>query len=139
MAWGSIGKNRSCVSPNGSTPIARRWRGWRRGIFFILAFASRAEIAAEIARASEAPHGPEGPIYPGTCRHLNEDERKTRIASGTAYALRLDVAKAVGRILELTFNERGQGPNGEHGIITVDPLLFGDIVLARRRRQPPTI
>lgn len=95
-------------------------------------FCSRAEIAAEIARASEAPHGPEGPIYPGTCRHLSTEECKTRMASGAPYALRLDVAKAAGRMLELTFEERGRGPNGEHGIIPVNPLLFGDIVLARK-------
>src|SRR6201996_748481 len=95
-------------------------------------FCSRAEIAAEIARASEAPQGPEGPIYPGTCRHLSDDERISRIASGAPYALRLDVAKAAGRMLELTFEEHGHGPNGEHGIIVVDPLLFGDIVLARK-------
>ena len=95
-------------------------------------FCSRAEIAAEIARASEAPHGPEGPIYPGTCRHLSAEERKTRLASGAPYALRLDVAKAAGRMLELTFKERGSGPKGEHGIIPVNPLLFGDIVLARK-------
>jgi glutamyl-Q tRNA(Asp) synthetase len=99
-------------------------------------FCTRAEIAAEVARASEAPHnmslGSEGPIYPGTCRHLSEDERKARIASGASYALRLDVAKAAGRMLELTFEERGSGPRGEHGTIAVDPLLFGDIVLARK-------
>jgi len=95
-------------------------------------FCSRAEIAAEIARASEAPHGPEGPVYSGICRHLSEDERETRIASGAPYALRLNVAKAAGRTLELTFEERGHGPHGEHGAIAVDPLLFGDIVLARK-------
>lgn len=95
-------------------------------------FCTRAEIAAEVARAFEAPHGPEGPIYPGTCRDLSEDERKARIASGAPYALRLDVAKAAGRMLELTFEEHGLGPNGEHGRIAVDPLLFGDIVLARK-------
>jgi glutamyl-Q tRNA(Asp) synthetase len=95
-------------------------------------FCTRAEIAAEIARASQAPHGPEGPIYPGTCRHLSEDDSKTRIASGAPYALRLDVAKAAGRMTELTFEEQGRGPNGEHGTVPVDPLLFGDIVLARK-------
>jgi glutamyl-Q tRNA(Asp) synthetase len=32
----------------------------------------------------------------------------------------------------LCFEELGSGPNGEHGIITADPTLFGDIVLARK-------
>src|ERR1700733_2172327 len=33
-------------------------------------FCTRAEIAAEIARAGGAPQGEEGRIYPGTCRAL---------------------------------------------------------------------
>jgi len=32
----------------------------------------------------------------------------------------------------LTFEEQGAGPNGETGHITVDPMLFGDVVLARK-------
>src|SRR5690242_3332127 len=95
-------------------------------------FCTRAEIAAEIARASEAPHGPEGPIYPGTCRHLSESERAARLASGVAYALRLDSAKAAAETGALTFEETGAGPHSEHGIIAVDPRLFGDVVLARK-------
>jgi glutamyl-Q tRNA(Asp) synthetase len=95
-------------------------------------FCSRAEIAAEIARAAEAPHGPEGQLYPGTCRHLHEDARKARIAAGELYALRLDVAKAAANAGALFFDEKGAGPNGECGIITANPLLFGDIVLARK-------
>ena len=99
-------------------------------------FCTRAEIAAEIARAAEAPHnmalGPEGPVYPGTCRHLGAEDRAARMASGAPYALRLDVAKAAGRMQELTFRENGGGPNGEHGVIDVNPLLFGDVVLARK-------
>jgi glutamyl-Q tRNA(Asp) synthetase len=88
-------------------------------------FCTRAEIAVEIARASEAPHGPEGPHYPGTCRHLNAQERAARVASGAQYALRLDVRKAAAKAGPLTFAEHGE-------TITVDPLLFGDIVLARK-------
>src|SRR5580704_17744457 len=33
-------------------------------------FCTRKEIAGEIARAKEAPSGPDGPLYPGTCRGL---------------------------------------------------------------------
>ena len=93
-------------------------------------FCTRSEIAAEIARAVEAPHGPEGPLYPGTCRALSPSERKARIESGAPYALRLDVGAAAKRLPTLTFHEDGEGPR--HGEIAVDPLLFGDVVLARK-------
>ena len=39
-------------------------------------FCSRRKIQAEIARAIAAPHGPEGPLYPGTCRALSASERR---------------------------------------------------------------
>lgn len=93
-------------------------------------FCTRKEIAVEIARAAEAPSGPDGPIYPGTCRNLSQTERDAR--RGLPHALRLDAAKAAQRAGALTFQEQGQGPNGETGTIRVRPLLFGDIVLARK-------
>jgi glutamyl-Q tRNA(Asp) synthetase len=95
-------------------------------------FCTRAEIAAEIARASEAPHGPEGAQYPGMCRTRSDVDRRARIASGEPYALRLDCAQAAAGLPSLTFVEEGAGPLGETGTIAVDPLLFGDIVLARK-------
>ena len=95
-------------------------------------FCTRKEIAEEIARAVEAPYGPDGPIYPGTCRHLSEDKRAARIAAGTPYALRLDGRKAAALAGPLTFEEHGSGPMGERGVIAVDPGLFGDVVLARK-------
>ena len=56
-------------------------------------FWTRKEITDEIARAGEAQHGPDGPLYPGTCRALSPAERADRMMRGDAYALRLDVAK----------------------------------------------
>lgn len=87
---------------------------------------------SDIARAAEAPHGPEGLPYPGTCRALSSTERESRIGSGAAYALRLDVAKAAQHVGPSSFEEQGSGPDGERGVIAVDPLPFGDIVLARK-------
>lgn len=95
-------------------------------------FCTRAEIASEIARAGEAPHGPEGAHYPGTCRHLDAETRAARIAAGMPYALRLDVATAARRVGSLSFVEEGRGPAGERGTILAEPSLFGDIVLARK-------
>ena len=48
-------------------------------------FCTRREIEA----AATAPHGPEGPPYPGTCRALTDAGREARMARGDAYALRL--------------------------------------------------
>lgn len=104
----------------------------RKGLLYPC-FCTRKEIADEIARAGAAPHGPEGPIYPGTCRALPEEERARRKASGAPYALRLDVAKAAETVpMPLSFEEAGQGPHGEAGTQLADPMTFGDFVLARK-------
>jgi glutamyl-Q tRNA(Asp) synthetase len=95
-------------------------------------FCTRNEIAEEISRAIEAPHGPDGPLYPGTCRALTQQDRKSKLTSGTPYALRLDSQGAAHRTGTLSFHDEGEGPHGEHGDISVDPLLFGDVVLARK-------
>lgn len=85
-------------------------------------FCSRADIAA----APTAPHGPDGPIYPGVCRHLPRADAQARIESGERYALRLDVAAASRRTGPLTWLEHGQGR------LACDPAALGDPVLARK-------
>ena len=45
-------------------------------------FCTRKEIEAEFAASVSAPQGPEGPIYPGTCKALSAAERNLRIARG---------------------------------------------------------
>jgi glutamyl-Q tRNA(Asp) synthetase len=90
-------------------------------------FCTRAAIAREIAVIGHAPHGADGPLYPGTCRHLSADERAARIAAGEAYALRLDTAAAMAAAGPLTAEEEGEGA------FRIDPAtLFGDVVLARK-------
>jgi glutamyl-Q tRNA(Asp) synthetase len=95
-------------------------------------FCTRAEVAAEIARSVEAPRGPDGPIYPGTCRGLSAKDRRSREKSGAAYALRLDSAKSAARAGELFFEEGTGASYTMFKRIPVSPLLFGDIVLARK-------
>lgn len=99
-------------------------------------FCTRKEIAAEIARAGNAPHGltPLGPadaIYPGTCRKLSEVDRAAKRDSGTAFALRLDMASALHEAERdnggaLTWLDRARG------LQTCDPRAQGDVVLARK-------
>lgn len=90
-------------------------------------FCTRAAIAREIAAIGHAPHGADGPLYPGTCRRLSADERARRIAAGEAYALRLDTAAAMATTGPLSAEEEGEGA------FRIDPAtLFGDVVLARK-------
>ena len=90
-------------------------------------FCTRREIAAEIALSPAAPHGAEGPHYPGTCRDLSDAERQTRMEAGEAFALRLDAGRAARRMpADGAFVDR------RFGRITVEPLLHGDVVLARK-------
>ena len=91
-------------------------------------FCTRKEIQREIARAGQAPHGPDGPLYPGTCRTLCADERQAGIAAGRPYALRLDVAKAAAAAGPLTWAEHGRGG----AEIPAEPEIHGDVVLARK-------
>ncbi len=90
-------------------------------------FCTRAAIVREIAAIGHAPHGADGPLYPGTCRRLPAEERAARVARGEAYALRLDTAAAMAAAGPLTAEEEGEGA------VVIDPAtLFGDVVLARK-------
>jgi len=105
-----------------------------RGVLYPC-FCTRKEIAAEIARAGSAPHGPpHGPgeaIYPGLCRGLTNTERQQRIGAGERYALRLDMSRALAEAETehggpLTWYDRAQGQQ------LCAPLPQGDVVLARK-------
>jgi len=91
-------------------------------------FCTRADIVREVASSASAPHGPDGaPLYPGTCRRLSLADREGRIAAGDRFALRLDMAAALAAVDgPLTFVEETSG------VVTCDPVRFGDVVLARK-------
>lgn len=61
----------------------------KRGLVYPC-FCSRAEIG----RAASAPHGEEGPRYPGTCRDLDGTQRKRLLAEGRRPSLRFRVDDA---------------------------------------------
>lgn len=85
-------------------------------------FCTRADIAASGA----APQGPDGPIYAGTCRHLLPETVAARQAAGQAFALRLDVRRAIAHTGPLVWQDALRGP------VVADPLSLGDVVLARK-------
>lgn len=103
-------------------------------------FESRAEIARLVAaRESEGPwpRDPDGaPLYPGNAAALDPSERDRLIRSGVAYALRLDMRRAIDRTGTLTWTEHGHGPEGQTGTIAAAAQMWGDIVLARK--ETPT-
>lgn len=101
------------------------------------AFESRAEIA-RLVKAREAdgpwPRDPDGvPLYPGAARSLSADERDRLIDTGAPYALRLDMAAACRRAVGLSWNELGEGPDGERGVVPARPEAWGDVIVARRK------
>jgi glutamyl-Q tRNA(Asp) synthetase len=99
---------------------AALWRLLTMGVAYPC-FCSRQDVA----RAASA-HGPEGAIYPGTCRTLAPELRADRLARGDPHCFRLDVAKGAMMTGPLLWEERDQGQ------IEVEPEIGGDPVIARR-------
>lgn len=90
-------------------------------------FCTRKEIREEVMRSGYAPHGPEGLIYPGTCKHLSDIVCEQKMAAGIPYAFRLDLEKALAEIDKpLTWTDREKGEQ------TATPEILGDVVLARK-------
>jgi glutamyl-Q tRNA(Asp) synthetase len=82
-------------------------------------FCTRAEITAEIAASAAAPQGPEGPLYPGTCRGLADPDL------ARPHAWRLDAVAAARRSGPLAWREGDRE-------MAVEPGRLGDVVLARK-------
>ena len=91
---------------------------------------NRAEIRAALSAPQEGdpPHGPDGLIYPGTCRHRSMADRRP------GDALRLDIQKAVQATSKyLEFTEDGDGTGVQRRAAADLITGAGDIVLARRQ------
>ncbi|WP_174301609.1 tRNA glutamyl-Q(34) synthetase GluQRS [Caulobacter sp. S45] len=97
-------------------------------------FRTRREVLDAIA---SAPHGPgedaAETVFRGAA--LPPDEEAARLAERQPFAWRLSLERAqavLGGFESLSLEEAGQGPAGEHGPITADPGLEGDVILARK-------
>ena len=106
---------------------------WQRGLIYPCTCTRRDVAASASAPQEGAPlTGPDGIVYPGTCRKSVPQGPLPRNV-----ALRLDMraARAALGDAQLTFTETGEGPNGETGLISTDWRHaiegIGDIVLAR--------
>ena len=104
---------------------------WDLGLIYPCS-CSRSDIRAAVSAPQEgAPLlGPDGVIYPGTCRPA------TPLTGPMPDAvLRLDMARALDQLSDpLSFEETGASPEGLSGLIQPTNLIsqVGDVVLARR-------
>ncbi|MFL6861803.1 MAG: tRNA glutamyl-Q(34) synthetase GluQRS [Allosphingosinicella sp.] len=130
LAWLGLGWDGEVVRQSHRLPLYAEAleRLKARGLVYPC-FCTRAAIAAEIAASAAAPHpgsgsgagGPDGPLYPGTCRGLSADERDARLAE--PHAWRLDAARAAAAAGPLYWKD------GDTEVLA-EPL--GDVVLARK-------
>lgn len=89
-------------------------------------FCTRRDIQAEIDNAPRAPHGPDGVLYPGTCKHMAPAKALELIAADKPHAIRLHMDKAIRITGPLTFTDKALGR------VVVDGASCGDVILARK-------
>jgi len=84
-------------------------------------FCSRASIREQLS--DDPPMmGPDGPVYPGTCRNLDPAEQARRMES-EPHSWRLDVAKAMALAGSLIWRDEYLGSQA------ANPAIFGDVIL----------
>lgn len=88
---------------------------------------TRADLRAALSAPQEGVQGPDGPLYPGTCRGRPMASRQP------GDAIRLDMARAVALTGPLDFTESGSAFAGHHQIAPETMIAsVGDVVLARK-------
>ena len=91
---------------------------------------SRRDVEAAVGAPQEGvpTHGPDGRIYPGTCRG------RSMADAGPEDAIRLDIRRAIEAAAPLPgFDDTGSEHPGHHSLDSVDfPQFVGDVVVARK-------
>lgn len=107
---------------------------WQGGLLYVCTCKRRDILEAISAPQEGVPMGPDGIIYPGTCRGQKYGTQFDVVPDSV---LRLDMRAAFAKTqAKLGFTETGAGPAGETGPIlcTAQDAIegVGDIILARR-------
>lgn len=131
LTWPAPVMRQSARLPAYDTALHRLWS---KGLLYPCTCNRRDIETAATAPQEGAPlHGPDGLIYPGTCR---AKPRPAEMPADTP--LRLDIARAWAHLAHpaLAFTETGAGPDGQTGTIALTPAQMrreiGDVVLRRR-------
>ncbi len=105
-------------------------------------FASRKDInnAIETSGIGPArwPVDPDGvALYPGLYKNISSADLNLLMWEGRDYAWRLDMEKALATAEDMnggpiTFMEETGSPRGQTGRLPIDPMRFGDVVIARK-------
>ena len=108
------------------------------------AFFSRGEIRAAITAFHKEGRNwtrdPDGtPHYPGTERDWPQTRRREEMASGRPYAQRLDMARALAGLAEMTWRERDPFGVEPDFNVNADPAAWATSSLPARIRPPAII
>ncbi len=108
-------------------------RLWQLGLLYPCTCNRRDILAALDAPQEGVSLGPDGPVYPGTCRHRPRPAQRP-VKRPVDQALRLDMRAALTGLGPLAFTETAHPDHFGQNIITPAQLVdaTGDIVLARR-------